>query len=67
MMALQACRVLIGMFKPGLGNGFPTVQYVHYKAHVLSLCYCTLVIRCISKDHDGYCAINHRTSDRGCG
>ena len=29
----------------------PTAQYVHSKAHVLN--YCTFVIRCISKDHDG--------------
>ena len=30
----QACRVFTEVFKPGLGNRFPTVQCVHYKAHV---------------------------------
>ena len=34
----------------------PTAQCVHCKAHVLN--YCTFVIRCISKYHDGYCARN---------
>jgi hypothetical protein len=33
-----------------------TAQYVHCKAHVLN--YCTFVIRCISRYHDGYCARN---------
>ena len=38
-MKQQTCRVFTEVFKPGLGNGFPTAQsvHVHYKAHVLNL------------------------------
>ena len=37
MMEQQSCRVFIEVFQPGLGNGFPTAQYVHSKTHVLNL------------------------------
>ena len=33
----QTFRVLIEVFKPEIGNGFPTAQYVHCKAHTLGL------------------------------
>ena len=37
MVEQQTYRVFTEMFKPELGNGFPTAQYVHYKVHVLNL------------------------------
>jgi hypothetical protein len=33
----QTCRIFTEVLKPGLGNRFPTAQYIHSKAHVLSL------------------------------
>ena len=56
MMEQQTCRLFIEVFKPGLGNGFQQ-RNTHIIRHTcFNLSLCTFVIRCISKDHDGYCA-----------